>query len=345
MEVRPAPATTSGSAWPAVIIVSAAVAGLCILGGVAKPVQAIVAFWFLLVCPGMALVGFLDIRDRATQLIVGLACSLALEMALAEIMVYRHLWSMRGAVSILIVLSVAAAVLQLVKQFSGRNEDEGILLRVLKGVALLGAGTVVAIVVSAIVAFSRPAGNHHATPKSVSTSTSVTATRPPTGITAPVPPVLPAVDPVTSACSHTGSHCRAALLMLINGDRHAHHLPPLLLDMTQTRGSAATGGHRRCVGTRGHTRAMAKSGRTWHRNTRYPHASYPHDICRPGTRSAENDDAASGNEWAAVQTIEQHSMHSTTQRGRLLSRHFTHIGLDLERRGFRVFVTEDFLGP
>ena len=225
------------------------------------------------------------------------------------------------------------------------------MLRVLKGVAMLGAVAAVAIVVSAIVAIARPANNHQAAPKpaptrtATPTSTSQPVTPTPTAISAPTPPAPPVFDPVTSACAHTGSDCQTALLMLINGDRHAHHRAPLLLDMTQTLGSARTPGHRRCVGTRGHTRAMAKSGRTWHTNKRYRRASYPHDICRRGMHSAENVYAASGNEWAAVQTIEQHSMQAKKQRDRLLSTHFTHIGLDLERRGLRVFVTEDFLGP
>jgi len=227
------------------------------------------------------------------------------------------------------------------------------LLRVLKGVALLGAVATVAIVVSAIVVIARPANNHQAAPKPAPTRTlmpvpshtSQPITHPPTALSAPIPPAPPVADPVTGACAHTGSDCQAALLMLINGDRQAHHRAPLLLDMTQTLGSARTSGHRRCVGTRGHTRAMAKSGRIWHTNAHYPHAGYPHDICRRGMRSAENVDAASGNEWAAVQTIEQYSMQVKKQRDRLLSPHFTHIGLDLQRRGFRVFVTEDFLGP
>ncbi len=237
------------------------------------------------------------------------------------------------------------------------------ILRVLKGVAILGAVAAVAMVVSAIVAVARPANNRQAAPKPAATATPVPAvptstsrpvvptgtsqpvTLPPTVITAPAPPAPPVADPVTSACAHTGSDCQAALLTLINGDRHAHNRAPLLLDMTQTLGIAGAPGHRRCVGTRGHTRAMAKSGRVWHINRRYRHASYPHNICRRGMRSAENVYAASGNEWAAVQTIEQHSMQSRKQRNRLLSPHFTHIGLDLERRGLRVFVTEDFLGP
>ncbi len=228
------------------------------------------------------------------------------------------------------------------------------LLRFLKGVALLGAVAVVAMVVSVIVAIAHPANNHQAAPKpaltntptpAVPTSTSQPVTPTPTAISAPIPPAPPVVDPVSSACAHTGSDCQTALLMLINADRQAHHQAPLLLDLTQTLGIARTPGHRRCVGARGHTRAMAKSGRIWHTNKHYPHASYPHDICQRSRYSAENVDAASGNEWAAVQTIEQHSMQARKQRGRLLSPQFTHIGLDLERRGLRVFVTEDFLGP
>lgn len=228
------------------------------------------------------------------------------------------------------------------------------LLRILKGVALLGAVAVVAMVVSAIVAIAHPANNHQVAPKpaptrmpspAVPTGTPIPVTLSPTAISAPIPPAPPTADPVTSACAHTGSDCQTALLMLINGDRQAHHRAPLLLDMTQTLGTARTVGHRRCVGTRGHTRAMAKSGHIWHRKKRYPHASYPHNICQRGRYSAENVDVASGNEWVAVQTIEHHSMRARKQRDRLLSSHFTHIGLDLERRGPRVFVTEDFLGP
>jgi len=67
-------------------------------------------------------------------------------------------------------------------------------LRVLKGVAILGAVAAVAMVVSAIVAVARPANNRQAAPKpaatatpvpAVPTSTSQPVTLPPTVITAP----------------------------------------------------------------------------------------------------------------------------------------------------------------
>ncbi len=79
----------------------------------------------MLVCPGMAVARFLGIPDLLHEFVVGVALSLALGSALASFMVYTGTWSPKAALHFLSALSVAGALLQLLRDHWYQNYGGG----------------------------------------------------------------------------------------------------------------------------------------------------------------------------------------------------------------------------
>jgi hypothetical protein len=100
--------------WPTLIAVSALAAAAAAFADLASPLRPWLVFWFLLVCPGMALVRLLQIDDGLAQLTLAIALSLALDAATGGVMLYAGAWSPNRALAILVLLSLAGAALQLV---------------------------------------------------------------------------------------------------------------------------------------------------------------------------------------------------------------------------------------
>lgn len=210
--------------------------------------------------------------------------------------------------------------------------------RILKIIMALGAAGLIALIVLLIV--GRSTGSRHA-------AAAPTATPIPTISAPPAPPATPAISGQSPLvrCAQDGKACRAALLTLINADRARASLPPLTLDIAQSDGASSEGAAGGCAGSQGHSRAMARTGRVWHRDAHHRHASYPNDICGTVLRSAENVGAGSGSEFAALRRIEHRFIRGSGPTSRhLLSRRFTRVGIGIARRGDRYYVTEDFIG-
>jgi uncharacterized membrane protein len=72
------------------------------------------ALWFLLICPGMALVRFLGIQDSLTELVIAIALSLGLDTAVAMVMLYIGFWSIQLGAVILIGMSTLGAIIQII---------------------------------------------------------------------------------------------------------------------------------------------------------------------------------------------------------------------------------------
>jgi len=83
------------------------------LGNVGAPLRPAAAFWFLLLCPGMAFIWLLELEDWYTELALALALSLTLDAVVSETMVLARLWSATWALAVLAALSVAGAVSQM----------------------------------------------------------------------------------------------------------------------------------------------------------------------------------------------------------------------------------------
>jgi hypothetical membrane protein len=78
----------------------------------ASPVRTFAVVWFLSVCPGLAIVGLIRLRDPWLALAVVPALSFSLDVFVSGILSYTGLWSPAAAILILVAVSDAGAVAQ-----------------------------------------------------------------------------------------------------------------------------------------------------------------------------------------------------------------------------------------
>ncbi len=106
-------ATRSVWLWPGIILVSAITVILFSLADVDSPLRAAIGFWFMLICPGMALVRFLRLKDPVNELVLAIAVSIGLGATVATAMAITRSWSPEWALMILAYISIVGATLQL----------------------------------------------------------------------------------------------------------------------------------------------------------------------------------------------------------------------------------------
>jgi hypothetical protein len=114
--------------WPVIIVISTIGTGLMAFGDFLPSVRHLLSFWFLLVCPGLAYVPLLHIRDNSSQWTLAIAMSLAIDAVVAAIMLYTGSWSPNGGLAVLMVITTGGIVLQLndmrlVKEASSMHLD------------------------------------------------------------------------------------------------------------------------------------------------------------------------------------------------------------------------------
>jgi hypothetical protein len=98
--------------WLAVVLVSALAAAAVGLFGAVTPLRPLIIFWFLLICPGMALIRLLRLENLGAEWTLAVALSLALDAIVAAGMVYAGGWSPAGGLVTLIAISLGGAALQ-----------------------------------------------------------------------------------------------------------------------------------------------------------------------------------------------------------------------------------------
>lgn len=164
----------------------------------------------------------------------------------------------------------------------------------------------------------------------------------------PVRALAAGAPTVPVACPGTQSGCIHAMLTILNHDRHAAGLAPLKLTMTQTNGYAA------CVGSLGHSVAMAQTGTIWHTNSRDPKASFPRNICMRYSTAGENVGmSARGDEMQDLKGLDKLMMSephnasvcaSTANHAcNILNPQFHRVGIGLYQSGTTTWLTEDFV--
>jgi uncharacterized protein YkwD len=137
------------------------------------------------------------------------------------------------------------------------------------------------------------------------------------------------------------------MLTILNQDRAAYHLPALHLKVLQSRGLGS------CAGAFGHSTAMARSGKIWHTNPNFPHASFPKSICVPFQTAGENvGEDASGNllqdlhELDGLMMQEPHTAATcattVNHACNILSPLFRHVGIGVYSVAGTTWLTEDF---
>ncbi|MDD5370309.1 MAG: hypothetical protein PHQ40_14595 [Anaerolineaceae bacterium] len=93
--------------WPTVILASMVAVWGEMASGAHSPLRPFIAFWFLLVCPGMAYLPLLHLRDAAIEFVLGIALSIAICAVVSELLVLASSWNPEMA---LLIVSAFAAV-------------------------------------------------------------------------------------------------------------------------------------------------------------------------------------------------------------------------------------------
>jgi hypothetical protein len=138
------------------------------------------------------------------------------------------------------------------------------------------------------------------------------------------------------------------MLEILNRDRVVHHVAPLRLNRTQTFGAG------RCLGSLGHSRAMARTGQIWHINHSFPRASFPNNICGSYATYGQNVGSESATVApAALRDLDNLMMAEPHSRKFCSSSHFNHacnildpsfhtVGIGVYLTNGSIWLTEDF---
>jgi hypothetical protein len=115
------------SAWlrPAVVILSAAAASLVIFLVPDAPLRPAITLWFLLICPGLALIPLFHLDDLIAEAVLCLALSLAADAVVGVIALYAERWSMDGIFTALLGISIGGALLQIAAPYARRQGSNG----------------------------------------------------------------------------------------------------------------------------------------------------------------------------------------------------------------------------
>ena len=100
---------------------------------------------------------------------------------------------------------------------------------------------------------------------------------------------------------------------------------------------------------------MARSGQIWHINSRFPHASFPHNVCLSGAVLAENVGVdATGNVTSDLTGLtnlmmsEPHSKifcaHNDDHACNILDPQLHSVGIGIYFKNGSTWLTEDFAG-
>jgi hypothetical protein len=99
--------------WALISLLSAVAASLAMLLPLSAPWRPLITFWFLLFCPGLAVIPFFHFEDGMSEVVLALAFSIVLDTIVALTMVMAKIWSPFWGLSLIITLSVLAAFVQL----------------------------------------------------------------------------------------------------------------------------------------------------------------------------------------------------------------------------------------
>jgi uncharacterized membrane protein len=104
--------TRLGRPWPAIIVVSSLALALAVALDAHGVAREVLALWFFLTCPGLSVVGLLDIDDPLAEGVLAVAVSIAIGILIALAMVLTHTWSPDAGLAIALTLSLLGAILQ-----------------------------------------------------------------------------------------------------------------------------------------------------------------------------------------------------------------------------------------
>jgi len=106
--------------WPTIILLSAIAVGIVTFSNSTSPARPFIALWFLCICPGMAVVPLLRLREGFIEVTLAIALSFAIDTVVALTMLYTELWLPKWGLAAVICLSIVGAALQMVLAYRRR---------------------------------------------------------------------------------------------------------------------------------------------------------------------------------------------------------------------------------
>lgn len=101
--------------WPAVLVVSLLLYVAVLLADVGSPIRPLMAAWFLLICPGLAVVPLARLRDPLVEVVAVLSVSLVLDLLVSMSLLYVGVWTWQRAVAVLGYFALLGAAAQVVR--------------------------------------------------------------------------------------------------------------------------------------------------------------------------------------------------------------------------------------
>ncbi len=115
----------TGLLWPVLILFLALLTGIFTFWDIDSRIRPVIAFSFMIVCPGMAFVKMLGIDDKLYEWTLAIALSLALDTIIAGAIIYSGVWLPKLALGVLIFLCLVGLFLQLRLKFKTPSMIKG----------------------------------------------------------------------------------------------------------------------------------------------------------------------------------------------------------------------------
>lgn len=99
--------------WPVIIVLSGIILGIMVMVDLQSPVRVVLAFGFLLLCPGMAFVPLFKLQKPILEYALALALSIAINTLVSEVLIVSDVWSSDVSLGIVMGISLLGVMLQL----------------------------------------------------------------------------------------------------------------------------------------------------------------------------------------------------------------------------------------
>ena len=103
--------TVWSRSWAVIVLVSTAAVVLVSLVGAPDIVRGPITVWFIVICPGMAIIRLLRLDEPVADIMLALALSLALAGVIPAVFLYLGAWSPAWSLTILVAVTVTGLAL------------------------------------------------------------------------------------------------------------------------------------------------------------------------------------------------------------------------------------------
>lgn len=106
---------------PLLLLASVVGLGAALAAGGSSAPRTVLALWFLLACPGLALAPLIRLPDTLGMVTVAITLSIAIDTIVACALLYSGAWSAVAGYAILAAITIAGAAWQMAVPWGGRR--------------------------------------------------------------------------------------------------------------------------------------------------------------------------------------------------------------------------------